>query len=319
MWGLLAEPGAALQPALLLIAMFALDSVLGEPSRWHPLAGFGRLAGKLEQSFNLRQASWRQSMLVGSVLWLICVALPTVSLLWLVMLLPDSLQLVASVLLGYFCIAARSLGEHALAVAKALPVSGDISDLKAARQACARLVSRDTYASNSEELATATVESVLENSNDAVIAPMFWFVVAGLPGMLLFRLSNTLDAMWGYRNQRFNFFGRCAARMDDVLAYLPARLTVLLFTLNRFAALPAALRDGRRWYSPNAGPVMAAGAGALGIRLGGPARYHGELKQRPFLGQGSMASRRDIFSALKLVYRSYLMLLLVLLGFGVLL
>ncbi|HEX5802927.1 MAG TPA: cobalamin biosynthesis protein, partial [Azospira sp.] len=131
----------------------------------------------------------------------------------------------------------------------------------------------------------------------------FWFLLLGGPGALLFRLANTLDAMWGYRNARFLRFGAAAARLDDALNYLPARLTALSYAL--FGATRRALACWRtqapQWDSPNAGPVMAAGAGALQVRLGGAAVYHGQLEVRPTLGEGRPATSADIHRALALV------------------
>jgi adenosylcobinamide-phosphate synthase len=159
---------------------------------------------------------------------------------------------------------------------------------------------------------------VLENGSDAVFAALFWFVVAGAPGVVLYRLSNTLDAMWGYRNARFERFGWAAAKIDDLLNYLPARLVALTYALLGRTAL--ALRCWRTqaplWDSPNAGPVMAAGAGALAVSLGGAAQYHGELHQRPALGAGPAPQARDIERALNLVNGGVLLWLVLLVVWG---
>ncbi|MNZ78367.1 cobalamin biosynthesis protein [compost metagenome] len=166
-------------------------------------------------------------------------------------------------------------------------------------------------------MARATTESVLENGSDAVFAALFWFLVAGAPGVVLYRLSNTLDAMWGYRNERFERFGWAAAKIDDVLNYLPARLVALTYALlgKTALALRCWQRQAPQWDSPNAGPVMAAGAGALGVALGGAAIYHGELHVRPDLGEGPAPGARDIERALNLVYGGVLLwLALLLLG-----
>jgi len=176
-----------------------------------------------------------------------------------------------------------------------------------ARLLTARIVSRDTQQADASALAKASAESLLENGNDAVFGTLFWFVIAGGPGALLFRLANTLDAMWGYRNARFLDFGCAAARIDDVLNWAPARLTALSYVL-----LGATLADKRRawrcwrtqapaWPSPNAGPVMASGAGALGLALGGAATYDGVIEERPALGMGRAATAVDIVRAWRLV------------------
>lgn len=214
----------------------------------------------------------------------------------------------------YLALGGKSLHEHAEAVRVAL-LAGN---LEQARWSVGRIVSRDVRALDSGGVAAATVESVLENGCDAVFGALFWFVAGGLPGVVAYRLANTLDAMWGYRNQRYRDFGWAAARLDDVLNFLPARLTALGYALcGRSAlALRAWRRQGRFWKSPNAGPVMAAGAGALGIALGGPASYHGSLTQRPALGYGRPAEAGDIARALALVRRALALWLAVMVAGG---
>jgi adenosylcobinamide-phosphate synthase len=162
------------------------------------------------------------------------------------------------------------------------------------------MVSRDSAAIDP---VPATVESVLENGNDGVFGALFWFFLLGGAGALLFRLANTLDAMWGYRNQRFLKFGWAAARLDDVLDYIPARLTALTYALlgQTRTALNCWKTQAPHWDSPNAGPVMSSGAGALGLKLGGPARYQGEWHERPELGTGDAPQPQDIERALALV------------------
>ncbi|WP_394559100.1 adenosylcobinamide-phosphate synthase CbiB [Aquipseudomonas alcaligenes] len=293
---------------LTALASVGLDAWLGEPRRWHPLVGFGNLAARIEQRLNAGGRGWRSHGVTG---WCLAV-LPPVALVWLLSL--SSLGWLVDILALYFAIGLKSLGQHALPVAQALR----LGDLPEARQRVGYLVSRRTAELDATGVARAGTESVLENGSDAVFAALFWFCLLGAPGVVLYRLSNTLDAMWGYRNERFERFGWAAARIDDVLNYLPARLVALTYALLGKTAL--ALRCWRRqaplWDSPNAGPVMAAGAGALGVSLGGAAVYHGVEEQRPQLGEGAPARARDIERALNLVYGGVALWLLLLLAGG---
>jgi len=205
----------------------------------------------------------------------------------------------------YLALGHRSLREHALRVREALARS----DLIAARARVSMIVSRDTAAMQPSDVVLATVESVLENGNDAIFGAIFWFLVAGAPGALVYRLVNTLDAMWGYRTPRYLYFGWAAARCDDLLNWIPARLTALTYALAGCfrTALRCWRKQGPSWGSPNAGPVMAAGAGALRLRLGGGAFYHGDWRERPALGEGAEPQTTDIPRALHLVQRSLLL------------
>lgn len=325
--------------AVSVIAALIADRVFGEVPRWHPLVGFGRAATWMEHR---ARASVRPSkhlietrteteaetetgvetstqlLRLGALCWCLLVIVPTL-LLWLSMwLLQDALGATGAALLGvvvlYFCIGGRSLAEHAHAVAAPL-ASGD---LEGARMQLARIVSRDTAHLDARSVTKATVESVLENGSDALLAPIFWFAVAGAPGVLCYRLSNTLDAMWGYRNARYLHFGRAAARIDDVLNWLPARCCALSYALvgNRQAALRCWRTQAALCDSPNAGPVMAAGAGALGIELGGAASYGGEVHWRPTLGEGRAVEPQDIARALGLLRRATALWVVVILVCG---
>lgn len=280
--------------ALITCAGVALDAALGEPRRGHPLVAFGRLAERLEQRFNPAGGGWRSH---GVSAWCLAV-LPLTLLTWGLTQI-TSLSWAVEIFALYFALGLRSLYEHAQPVAQALR----LGNLPLARERVGWMVSRNTAALDATGVARAGTESVLENGSDAVFAALFWFVVAGAPGVVLYRLSNTLDAMWGYRNERFERFGWAAAKIDDGLNYLPARLVALSYALLGRTAL--ALRCWRRqapaWDSPNAGPVMAAGAGSLGVSLGGVAEYHGELHQRPQLGEGPAPKARDIERAMNLV------------------
>jgi adenosylcobinamide-phosphate synthase len=182
------------------------------------------------------------------------------------------------------------------------------------------IVSRDTSQLDEEAVARAGIESVLENGNDAVFGALFWFAFLGAPGALLYRLANTLDAMWGYRTPRFFYFGWAAARCDDLLNFIPARLTALSYALlgRTSQAISCWMKQAPAWDSPNAGPVMASGAGSLNLQLGGAAHYHGVLEARPPLGCGKAPDAADITRALALVQHSVWLWMAVLLLCGLL-
>jgi adenosylcobinamide-phosphate synthase len=291
--------------ALTLLALL-LDAAFGEPRRWHPLVGFGRWAHYIERCLNGRGGNCAQRLL--GLLAVILAVAPGALLVAASRPMPVLRALVDVVSL-YFAVGHRSLREHALGVYEALQKG----DLPAARERVSLMVSRDTAGMSGESVALAAVESVLENGNDAVFGAVFWFALAGAPGVLLYRLVNTLDAMWGYRTPRFLYFGWAAARLDDVLNFVPARLTALSYALmgHTVSALRCWYSQARSWKSPNAGPVMAAGAGALGLALGGGANYHGSWEERPALGFGSAPDARAIPAALRLVSGALLVWVLV--------
>lgn len=289
---------------LCAIAGVLLDTWLGEPRRWHPLVGFGRCAGVLERRWNRPSSSPAHGRLRGLMAWLLLVA-PPVALAALAFALPHWLAWPCHAVALYAALGARSLGDHARPIAAALRRA----DLPAARQLTGRIVSRDTSDADASALAKAAVESTLENGNDAIFGTLFWFALAGAPGAVLYRLANTLDAMWGYRTPRLRHFGWSAARLDDALNWLPARLTAASYALlgHCRAALACWCRQAPRWPSPNAGPVMASGAGSLRVRLGGAARYDGVVERRPRLGCGDAPSARHVDAALRLVKRTLLL------------
>ncbi|MHB1619724.1 MAG: adenosylcobinamide-phosphate synthase CbiB [Sulfuricella sp.] len=292
-------------PIMALLAVL-LDRLLGEPPRWHPLVGFGWLVKKAEARL------YGASRLRGAIAVSLLVGGPALAA-FLAQRSLGSWGWLLDVALLYLAIGAASLGEHAVAVRRAL----DIGDLDAARQSVGRIVSRDTANMDETAVARATLESVLENGCDAVFGALFWFFVAGAPGVVAYRLANTLDAMWGYKIERYRYFGWAAARLDDLLNWIPARLTALTYVLlgRSGTAWRCWRSQAANWESPNAGPVMAAGAGALTVQLGGSAVYHGQLKSRPPLGAGREPVAADITRAVALVRRGvWLWLALAFLG-----
>jgi adenosylcobinamide-phosphate synthase len=284
--------------AMAMVAALLLDAVLGEPRRMHPLVAFGRLASGIESRLH------RNRRMVGVLAWSLAVVPLTALVAWLSIALATAspwLGFTFNAVMLYLTVGLKSLGAHALPVAEAL----DANELDQARTAVGRMVSRDTAALDARQVAAAATESVLENGNDAVFGALFWFAVLGASGAVLYRLANTLDAMWGYRTPHYERFGWAAARIDDVLNYLPARLTAITYAVwGHFTqALYCWRTQAPAWDSPNAGPVMAAGAGTLGVTLGGAAPYHGIWEDRPVLGTGRSPDASVIRRAMQLVRR----------------
>ena len=286
-------------PFIVCMLALLIDQVVGEPHRFHPIVGFGRTVTAVEQQCNTRPARPWQSLLAGFTALLV-LTLPIVAVaLWLFAALEGLWLLFAQAVVLWLAISLRGLKEHGLAVAYPL----QNGDLASAREQVSRIVSRQASALDEKGIAAAATESMLENGADAVFASLFWFLVAGIPGVVMHRMVNTLDAMWGYRSPRFLYFGRAAARLDDILGWVPARLTAFTYVLlgHRRLAIECWWSQASQWDSPNAGPVMAAGAGALNVRLGGPSPYLGGIKQRPVLGGALEASAASIEAAIGLV------------------
>jgi adenosylcobinamide-phosphate synthase len=302
----------------LCFAGVAMDAILGEPRRAHPLVGFGKLAARLERMSNPDRDAAHPSAegdhavgplsrslrarLAGSSAWAMAVVPPVAGLAVLTHLLPPGLSWAIQIIALWFALGARSLVDHIAPVERALSTG----DLALARALTSRVVTRDLSEADEPAVAKAAIESALENGNDAIFGALFWFVVAGGAGALAFRLVNTLDAMWGYRTPRMRYFGWAAARLDDAANYIPARLTALTYALcgNAKNALACWRAQASAWESPNAGPVMASGAGSLNVACGGAAWYHGALEPRPVLGSGPAPRAADIGRALSLVKRS---------------
>ncbi len=275
----------------------------GEP-RFHPLIWFGKVATWLERRLNNRQSRVR-----GAIAVFILISLP-VGLVWLIQATQATqattesrlIQIILDIVILTFVIGWQSMKEHAMAVAGPL-LAGDIEN---ARNNLSMIVSRQTDGMNETEVAGSTLESVLENGHDCVFASLFWYALLGPTGALLHRLVNTLDAMWGYKNERYLKFGCFAARFDDLLGWLPARLTAICYAIS--GSLPNAFYSWRnqigKHKSPNAGLVMAIGAGALGIVIGGPAVYHGVRQDKPYLGAGDPAKSVDIKRSIQLIQKS---------------
>lgn len=285
--------------AAVLICALCLDAILGEP-RWlwdripHPAVLMGRLVGFLDERFNSDNSQRLNGILctvalviVGGVVgYLLSMAGPVV-------------EIIAAAIL----LAQKSLVQHVVAVADGLRMS-----LPEGRRMVARIVSRDTSAMDETLVARAAIESAAENLSDGVIAPAFWFLIAGLPGLVVYKLINTADSMIGYRTPRHETFGCAAARLDDVLNLIPARLTSALLALPARCFDLAGIRaDARRHRSPNAGWPEAALSRALGVALAGPRAYDGQMQDFPYVNpEGrSILTPVDIDAGIAMLWKAW--------------
>ncbi|MQA27123.1 MAG: cobalamin biosynthesis protein [Micromonosporaceae bacterium] len=276
---------AAAANAVGLLAGAGLDAVFADPRHGHPVAGHGGLAGVLERQ------TYRPSRRAGAVHVAVGVGVPVAAAAWAGWATRRRPVLRAALVAAttWAVLGGASLRHEAHVMADEL----DHGDLYAARTRLPHLCGRDPSSLGAEDLARATVESVAENTSDAVVAPLCWGALAGLPGLVGYRAVNTLDAMIGRRSPRYERFGWAAARLDDAANLAPSRLTAALTVAaagvvrgSRSEAFRVWLADGGRHPSPNAGQCEAAMAGALGVRLGGRNAYEGRVEHRPELGSG---------------------------------
>jgi adenosylcobinamide-phosphate synthase len=303
--------------AALTLAALLLELMLGYPDRLtraigHPVMWMGRLIGVMDRGLNRAQAASSVRRMMGVIAVLILsgtVGIIASILARGLLFLPAHLGLVATALIASTLVAQRSLHAHVARVAAALDKAG----LAGARAAVSHIVGRDTAPLDDAGVARAAIESLAENFSDAVVAPAFWMLVAGLPGAAIYKAINTADSMIGHRTERHAAFGWAAARLDDLLNLPAARLAALLIVaaaaMTEGASAAAAWRavwcDAHRHRSPNAGSPEAAMAGALGLRLAGPRSYGGVTVEDAFMGEGRReADATDIRSALRLYRRA---------------
>ena len=300
-----------MRTALVMLLAFCLDLAMGDP-RWlpHPVREMGRAISALEKGLRgLFPATPGGERAAGAVLALV---LPVGSfwlgwaVLWLCDRLAPWLGLAAEVLLCSQCLAARELKKESMAVYREL----ERGDLSAARTAVGRIVGRDTGSLTAEGVTKAAVETVAENTSDGEIAPLFWMAIGGAPLALAYKAVNTMDSMVGYRNEKYQYFGTAAARLDDLVNWLPARMAALVMValcplagLDAEGAFRVWRRDRKKHKSPNSAQTEAAMAGALGVQLAGDAWYFGELHHKPTLGDDLRPVRpADIKKADQLMY-----------------
>jgi len=289
----------------------ALEACLGYPNALyrhirHPVVWIGDFISAREQEWNTRHG--KRNYVKGALL-LGLVMLIAGIVAWLIERLPDRTFAIVALLMATTGLAQRSLYAHVVAVLEPLLAN----DLRRARSNVARIVGRDTAALDEVGIATAATESLAESFCDGVIAPAFWFLVAGLPGLFIYKAVNTADSLIGHRDERYRAFGWAAARIDDVMNLIPARIAGLLLCLARLRGFDIMCRDAGKHASPNAGWSEAAMAGALGVQLGGPASYDGEPTWRATFGDGPKPSANHLREALR-VYITACLLLWLLIG-----
>jgi adenosylcobinamide-phosphate synthase len=286
---------------------YLLDVTLGDPPGWpHPVRWLGRLITGLEAPLRRSFPNPRLAGLVLTGICLLAAAGGAASAVSLASYFHPFLGSLAAIILMYWAIAVKDLADHARAVHRPL----SLGDLPGARQALGKIVGRETSQLSEAGVIRATVETIAENTVDGVLSPLFYAALGGPPLVWAFKTASTLDSMVGYKSEPYRKFGWAGARLDDLFNWLPARLSGGLFSL---AAWLTGLdwrqtwkifcRDGRRHASPNAGWPEAAMSGALGLRLGGPNVYHGDLVDKPWLGDDLREPEvADIMKAIRLLY-----------------
>ena len=286
-------------PFALLIG-WVLDLIFGDPQRLpHPVVGFGRMISWGEHRLN--KGAHRQ--LKGAILaitLILLIFIATFLLRYLFSKLPSpfgegmGVRLLFDIIIIFYCLAGTTLIREVRNVFLALDRS-----LEEGREQVARIVGRDTSELSAQKVRTAALETLAENLSDGVIAPLFWLALLGTPGMLTYKMVNTLDSMIGYRTERYKDFGCWSARIDDVANYIPARLTALLMALPHailnfdFSIFNFIKKNGKNHASPNSGYPEAALAGILNCRFGGPHYYFGELFDKPYIGENDRELTTD--------------------------
>ena len=283
-----------------------LDGILGDPIWFpHPVVGFGRLINyiekKLYKATDTKDTQFKKGVIL-LLLLILAAALPTVLLIGLTNGLP---RFILMVLLFWLTLSMKTMAKEARSVADRL----ENGSLDEARTQLARIVGRDTAKLSAPDIAKASIESVAESTSDGIIAPMVWGLLLGPVGAMVYKAINTLDSMVGYQTDKYRWFGRASAQADDVVNYIPARLTGLVAVFmaivageNMGDAFRIYKRDHAKHASPNSGHPEAAFAGALNIELGGPASYGGSLIDKPYLNRGAAKAKpADIIKAIKLM------------------
>lgn len=267
--------------ALPFVAGWIGDRLLGDPEGWwHPVVSFGKAIAAGERRLN-RGEQRRSKGAIFSLALIVGTYLATALLLGLAGMISEPLRIALVAVGVFYCLAGKTLASEVRMVFEAVERSTE-----AGRQQVSRIVGRDTSRLSPQEIRTAALETLSENLSDGVIAPMFWFLLLGLPGMMAYKMVNTLDSMIGYRSERYRDFGACAARIDDVANFVPARLTACLMLLvsGKWRHWDFVRRYGRAHASPNSGYPESALAAILDCRFGGTHDYFGQPVEKPYIG-----------------------------------
>lgn len=288
-----------------LLLGWLLDFIFGDPSRLpHPIVWFGKMISWGEHRLN----KGHHRMAKGAVMAIVLILMVFFVVWGLKRLIPNTvLWLILDTIIIFYCLAGTTLIREVREVFLALDRS-----LDEGRQQVARIVGRDTSQLSAQEVRTAALETLAENLSDGVIAPLFWFALLGTPGMLAYKMVNTLDSMIGYRTERYKDFGCWAAHTDDVANYIPARLTALLMVIasGQLSLMKFVWKNGRKHASPNSGYPEAALAGILNCRFGGPHYYFGELFDKPFIGENDRElNTQDMQTAVRINRTAELLML----------
>ena len=281
-----------------LLVGFTLDQLLGDPEKLpHPIVGFGHLISFGEKHLNKGKFLFAK----GAIMTLILVTsiyLATKLFINITTNYNYIFNLLLTAIIAFYCLSARTLRHEVRQVFEALEQSTN-----AGRKQLSRIVGRDTATLEPQQIRSAALETLAENLSDGVIAPLFWFALLGAPGMLAYKMINTLDSMIGYKNDRYFYFGKFAARLDDVANYVPARITAFLMLLsaNKLSKTDFVIKNGNRHSSPNSGYPEAALAAILNCRFGGPNSYFGKIVDKPFIGNNDrLLVLDDMQSAVKI-------------------
>ena len=302
--------------ALPFVAGWIGDRLLGDPEGWwHPVVSFGKAIAAGERRLNHGEQR-RSKGAIFSLALIVGTYLATALLLGLAGMISEPLRIALVAVGVFYCLAGKTLASEVRMVFEAVERSTE-----AGRQQVSRIVGRDTSRLSPQEIRTAALETLSENLSDGVIAPMFWFLLLGLPGMMAYKMVNTLDSMIGYRSERYRDFGACAARIDDVANFVPARLTACLMLLvsGKWRRWDFVRRYGRAHASPNSGYPESALAAILDCRFGGTHDYFGQPVEKPYIGTNDrLLTSADMERAVRINERAELAmgLLVALLSFS---